>query len=159
MEKNKLIVGFYFGLNAHFAVPIIAFIVGIDSDYPIIIESADIFRFASMSLFSPMFWAGAIGGYLLGVKICTTYTESRFGLIKSIMVGLIITFMASAILGIYGGIYGIIKGSSGVLELALSPIIGVFGLAFFTFGIIYLVGSMGALLLHISCWGRRQLTK
>ncbi|MEJ2621751.1 MAG: hypothetical protein P8163_16285 [Candidatus Thiodiazotropha sp.] len=159
MDKNKLLVALYFGMVAHFALPLGAFIVGIGSEYPVRWETTDIPGYASWFLFDPVFWAGAIGGYLLGVKICISYTESWLGFIKSILVGLAITLLASAMLGLFGGISSIFTGKGGVLELVLSPITGIFGFAFFTLGTIYVVGSVSALILHVGCWGRKQLTR
>jgi hypothetical protein len=156
MDKKKILIAFYFGVVAHFALPIGATIIGFDNPHPV--GGLDILGYSSVTLVDPVFWSGAIWGYFFGGKVCSTNASEPPRFRKGVLIGLLIPLLSSATLGLFSAITQFIEGKATLLIVAFIPIGFIFMIAIFTLGTIYLIGIVAALVLQGICWKKAQLT-
>jgi len=156
INREKVISVIFWGVVAHYSLPIILLIIKIDSAH---ISELDVLKgYSSWLVISPIFWSGAIWGYLIGSKICELYIKTKLGVLKSAFIGLAITILSSLTLGYFGGIVQLLDGKSGVIEFLFAPIAAVFVIHIFTAGALLVVGVSAALIFHTICWSKNLLT-
>ena len=120
LNKEKLLPAIFFGIVAHYSLPIILLFVKVDNAH---ISELDVLKAHSSWLFiSPLFWSGVIWGYLMGSNICKSYIKTKLGILKSAFIGLSITILCSLTQGYLGSAMELLEGKIGLIGFFVCPI-------------------------------------
>ncbi|MET0066896.1 MAG: hypothetical protein ABW076_11190 [Candidatus Thiodiazotropha sp.] len=146
MIQHRLIAALMFGVAAYSVIPLIFWMSGsLPKLQP---TSENLLRMIASPL-GIIFLSAAVWGYLFGHTICQHAQISR-GWVKSLGIGVAIPALASATLSVLATLAGVLNGDISAY-LLLGPLGGTLLISVVTFGGIYLLGGLTALLLDFGC--------